>query len=396
MSAPILYVDNQEKLHEAVTSLSLCKQISIDLEFDKNYYRYGFTLCLIQIYSGDHCYLIDPVSPDIDINELFPVIENEEIQKVCFAFDEDLRLLHSMACYPTNLFDLSIASRLLNFPSTSLTNLLADQLNIDTGSSSQQSNWCKRPLDSNQLHYAANDVIHLFKLKAHFDKMANNNGVRNWIMQENEALQKLDYSDVDHNNYIKEKDKSDFNEFEWHIFKELLTWQNEKGEELNRPAYQIIPKTFLGDLARDSRNLMDWDNTRGVFRSLQTDEVKTQLLELIKKASKEAEQLNLSKKNGAGNSTSQEEYKKLMAQKSEVNRVKNSYFKPIKTHIEKKYGKEVANFLLSNRLILEMVTGTIDHMPEYRKELFLKCADELSLDMDSVRKFVEVNISNKQ
>lgn len=385
---PILYVDTQELLDETVSKLSSTSQISIDLEFDKNCYRYGFNLCLVQIFDGETCYLIDPLSPDLNIETLFPVIENGAIQKVCFAFDEDLRLFHSLGCFPKNLYDLAIASRLLNFPSISLTNLLTDELGIDTGSSSQQSNWFRRPLDSNQLHYAANDVIHLFKLHSYIAEKASHNGVQKWISEENEALNKLDYSDLDHNDYIKDKDRAEFTEKQWFIFKKLLDWQNEKGKELNRPTYQVVPKPFLMEVAKDSRKLMDWNSARGIFRTIQTESVKNDLLELIKDATHEAEQLNLSDSKSANGKLSPEDHRALMAQKSEINRVKNSTFKPIKDHIEQKYGSEVASFLLSNRIITDMVTGDIDHLPNYRKELFLTCAENLSIEEDQIRKYL--------
>lgn len=387
MNTPIIYVDHHDLLLETASILTSADRISIDLEFDKNCYRYGFNLCLVQIFDGESCYLIDPLCPEIDIEILFPLLENESIQKVCFAFDEDLRLFHSLGCFPKNLYDLSIASRLLNYPSISLTNLLADQLHIDTGSSSQQSNWFKRPLDSNQLHYAANDVIHLFKLQTFFDEKASENGVQNWIAEENKALHLLDYSNVDHNDFIKEKDRSDFNEVEWFIFKKLLEWQNEKGKEFNRPAYQIVPKSFLIEIAKDSRKLMDWSITRGIYRSIQTEATKNHLISLVKEAVQEAGDLNLSDSKSATQSLSPEVHKEIMAQKSEINRVKNSYFKPIKEHIEESLGSEIASYLLSNRIIAEMVTGKIDHLPDYRKELFLKCAQDLSIEEDQIRKY---------
>lgn len=387
MNVPIIYVDQQDLLTKTITTLSSTERIAIDLEFDKNCYRYGFNLCLVQIFDGESCYLIDPLSPDLDIESLFPVIENGSIQKVCFAFDEDLRLFHSIGCFPKNLYDLSIASKLLNYPSISLTNLLSDKMGIDTGSSSQQSNWFKRPLDSNQLHYAANDVIHLFKLQTFFNEKAVENGVQKWISEENEALHLLDYSNVDHNDFIKEKDRSDFNEVEWHIFKKLLEWQNEKAMELNRPAYQIVPKSYLMELAKDSRRLMDWNTTRGIYRSIQTEATKNQLIQLVREAALEAGQLNLTESKSASQSLSPDEHKEIMAQKSEINRVKNSYFKPIKEHIEESLGSEIASFLLSNRIIAEMVTGKMDHLPDYRKELFLKCANDLSIEVDQIRKY---------
>ncbi|MEX2463568.1 MAG: hypothetical protein WD513_04695 [Balneolaceae bacterium] len=382
------YIDHTESLEKTIEFLNRCDAIAIDLEFDKNYYHYGFNLCLVQIYSDDQCFLIDPLSDQLEIESLFPILEDKNVQKICFSFDEDLRLLHSLGCFPKNLYDLSIASRLLNDPPASLTNLLQEHLNIDTGSSSQQSNWFKRPLTKKQLHYAANDVYHLFKLKDFMEAKASENGVIDWIRQENECLDQLDYSDVDHNGFIKEKDMSGFSEFEWHIFKELLRWQDEMGEMYNRPAYQIAPKRYLIEIAKDSRKLMQWNRTDGIFKKLKSDDVKSDLIALIKSASKEAEEQNYSQTQPARNDLSREEYKLMMKQKSEINRAKNEIFKPIKTKIEECYGSDLANFLLSNRLISDMVTGNNGSLPDYRKELFLKYAKELSLNMDAVQKYV--------
>jgi ribonuclease D len=122
-------------------------------------------------------------------------------------------------------------------------------------------------------------------LKDFIESKASENGVMDWIRQENELLDQLDYSDVDHNGFIKEKDMSKFSESEWHIFKELLRWQDEMGEKYNRPAYQIVPKAYLIEIAKDSRKLMPWNQTDGIFKKLKSDDVKSDLIALIKSAS---------------------------------------------------------------------------------------------------------------
>ena len=162
------------------------------------------------------------------------------------------------------------------------------------------------------------------------------------------------------------------------------------GEKYNRPAYQIVPKAYLIEIAKDSRKLMPWNQTDGIFKKLKSDDVKSDLIALIKSASKEAEELNYSKTQPARNDLPREEYKLMMKQKTEINQVKNEIFKPIKTKIEACYGSDLANFLLSNRLISELVTGNNGSLPDYRKELFLEYAKELSLNMDSVQKYVGV------
>ena len=391
MPVPVQFVQTSKKFESALSQLRSSDEIAIDLEFDKNFYRYGFNLCLVQIFDGEHCFLIDPLSQNINIEDLFPILENNRIQKVCFSFDEDLRLLHSLGCIPKNLYDLGIASRLLNYPAASLTNLLDEVLGVDTGSSSQQSNWYRRPLNKNQKQYAANDVLHLLDLKRTFQKEAGKSEIKKWIEQENEYLNHLDYRGVEHNEIIREKDMNGFTELEWHRFKKLVYWRDDKGREFNKPPFQIVNTDVLSDIAKDSRKLMNWENTGNIFRKIKTEDVKDELIRLLKEANEEAESLNLSDSEPAKKQLSGEEHKKMMSEKREINKIKQSFFKPIKDRIEEKYGAEIASYLLSNRIIDEMITGTNGTIPDYKKNLIMETAEELELQIDSIRKYLAKN-----
>ena len=391
MPVPVQFVQTSKKFESALSQLRSSDEIAIDLEFDKNFYRYGFNLCLVQIFDGEHCFLIDPLSQNINIEDLFPILEDNRIQKVCFSFDEDLRLLHSLGCIPKNLYDLGIVSRLLNYPAASLTNLLEEVLGVDTGSSSQQSNWYKRPLSKNQKVYAANDVLHLLDLKQAFQKEAGKNGVKAWIEQENEYLNHLDYRGIEHNEIIREKDMNGFTELEWHRFKKLVYWRDDKGREYNKPPFQIVNTDVLSAIAKDSRKLMNWETSGNIFRKIKTENVKDELIRLMKEANEEADRLNLSDLKPAKKPLSGEEHKIMMSEKREINKVKQTIFKPIKERIEEEHGAEIASYLLSNRIIDEMITGTNGSIPEYKKNLILKIAEELELQIDSIKKYIAKN-----
>lgn len=378
------YVKSTSKLKGVVHRLSSSPEIAIDLEFDKNFYRFGFNLCLVQIFNGNECYLIDPLSDELEIENLFPILENRDIQKVCFSFDEDLRLLHSLGCFPNNLYDLGTASRLLNYPQMSLSNLIDGLLDIDTGKSSQTSNWFKRPLSERQLDYAAQDVLHLLQLKKILDQKASNNGVKNWIREENKILDELDYSNIKHNNNIKEKDKGDLTEHEWHIFKKLMEFRKEIAMELNRPGFQVVKKDYLADIARDSRNLMKWTRKKGLHRGIKNEKIKNRVLSIVKQASEEAENKGLSKEKPAYKSLSDQEYAELRKEKAKVGRIKSEVFDPIKDRIKEDYGEETVTFLFSNRIVADIITGRNGDLPNYKKSLIIKYSEELSLNADEV------------
>lgn len=377
----IQLITTNEGLESCISSLSTRQEIAVDLEFDKNYYRYGFNLCLLQVFDGDSCYLIDPLSENLTVDLIFPVLENREIQKVVFAFGEDLRLLHSMNCLPQNIYDVSIATSLLNYPPASLVSIISDLLDIDTGKSSQMSNWFKRPLTEQQVTYASQDVLHLLKLKEQFEKEAEQKEISSWIEEENEVFDRLNYTNVDDIKLIKDKDKKDLNEYEWHLFKNLMDFREKIAEKNNVPGFKVIHKDSLVKIARNPDNLNGLRFPEKYFNTGKLGTSEELLKKVLKKSKEEARSLGLSNSDPAMKPLSKEEYAEMKKERSRVNQVKNSVFKPIKKRIAKDYGSDAASFMLSNRIISEIITGERNGLLNYKKDLLLSYAKELNLDI---------------
>ncbi|MEX0649079.1 MAG: ribonuclease D [Balneolaceae bacterium] len=377
-------IRNNADLSSCISLLNKTQEFAIDLEFDKNYYRYGFNLCLVQIAAEGNCYLIDPLSKEMDIEKLFPLLEDQDIQKVVFAFGEDLRLLHSLGCFPKNLYDISTATSLLNYPPSSLTNLIAGILDVDTGKSSQKSNWYQRPLSEEQVNYAAQDVLHLVTLKDIFCKEAEENGVSEWITEENSSMDELNFAEQENNSIIKEKDKQGLTEHEWHLFKKLVIFRDEVAKECNKPGFKIIKKEDLKDLAKDSRHLMHWNKKKGIYRSLKSEEYKKRILELLKESAKEAADLGFSKTEPADKPLDKESYAAYCREKARVNKIKSTYFDPIKQKITEQYGKETASFIFSNRIITDLISNDERKLERYKRDIILEFAGELKLNPDDI------------
>lgn len=391
MNVPVVFIECASALEQCISKLLSRPEIAVDLEFDKNYYRFGFNLCLMQIYDGNTCYLVDPLSRNLQISRLFPVFENSSITKVCFSFDEDLRLLHSLGCFPKNLYDLDIASRLLNYPAMSLSNLLIEILSLDPGASSQQSNWYRRPLSERQKNYAASDVIYLPELKNSLSSMAAEKNVTEWIEEENRHLDSLDYSEVMNNHLIKEKDKCGFNEIEWHIYKKLIYWRHDLAKKYNKPDYQLICKKSLIHMAKNALMDTDWLNIPGVFKKIKTEFYAAQMNRLLKEARKEAIQLGYDESESARKPLTKEEHQKMLIAKKDISRLKRIYFEPVKEKISDRYGTETANYILSNRIIADIVTGQNGQLKKYKRDLICNCARELGLKTDTIDEIIQKN-----
>lgn len=385
----ISLVENNTDLGEALSLCAKQNEIAVDLEFDKNFYRYGFNLCLMQIAIGEKCFLVDPLSDSLDVKKTFPLLENPSVQKVVFAFGEDLRLLHSLGCFPKNVYDLSIAAALLNYPPASLTNLLLKTLNIESAVSTQKSNWFERPLSENQKTYAAEDVLFLLELKQKFEKEASDKNITDWIAEENASHDVVNYSRVDNNDFLKHKDKKDFTEMEWYRYKLLMEYREELSKELNRPGYKVFPKKYLKEIAQSDRALMHWENVRGLHPKIKNEEIKNRIHQIWKKATNEADEKNLSNIDPAHKPLSPGEYERIKQEKNKINRLKQQYIDPIKKKIKERYGEETATFIFSNRIVSSLITDPDYPLASYKRKLLSEIGGELGLDVRPLLEEIE-------
>lgn len=377
----ITTITEENNLQELASTLSRKSEFAIDLEFDRNRYRYGFDMCLMQIYDGEDCYLIDPLSGNLDIKAIFPPIEDPKIKKVVFAFGEDLRLFHSLGCFPKNLYDLDAATSLLNFQPASLTNLIKDVLEVEVNSSSQQSNWYKRPLSEDQKHYAADDVLYLLDFKKELEKRAEEAGILDWIREENAVFDQLDYSDEDHNNLIKEKDKNDMSVFEWHLYCNLMEYFDSLAKKYNKPVYHLVNKKLVESLATDPNMVKKWQSMKGIFGKLKNDKFQNELKQLLENSRNEAEEKGLSKSKKASMTMTRDEYLAMRREANRINEIKNKVFNPLQDKIKEELGTHAKSFILPNRLAKEIIAGEAELVPDYKIRLFRKYGEELGIDL---------------
>lgn len=375
------YVDTNEILTTCVDFLKQQKEIAIDLEFDKNRYRYGFNLCLIQIYAGGRCFIVDPLVEGVVLEDLYAVIEDPTIEKVVYSFGEDLRLFHSLGCFPKNTFDIAIAMRLLDYPPASLAAAVDEILDIEISKSAQKSNWFLRPLSEKQVNYAAKDVLYLLEMKEILIKMAEEKGILDWIKEENEIIDGVSYADIDNNNYLKEKDKHGLSEYEYYLFKGLLEYREKIAEKYNRPSYQIIDKEYLRELAERPKQIYRFEKIRGIYKSLKNDAFKNELWETYQGLAKEAEREGLSKTEKALKRMSSELYQAKKKERAIRDEAKKKVFKPIQKLIAENHGENVVTYIMGNRLMDELALGNVDNLRKYKRVLIERYADELGIDV---------------
>lgn len=158
---PVRWVADSDYLTEVVDSLRTSSELAIDTEFvrESTYYPIAG---LIQICDRNCCYLVDPVSIE-SITPLAALLSDTKIVKIMHSCSEDLQLFqHILGVVPRPVFDTQIAAAFVGFgASVGYRKLVETVIGKGLDKSQTRSDWCARPLTSEQLIYAASDVIFL-------------------------------------------------------------------------------------------------------------------------------------------------------------------------------------------------------------------------------------------
>lgn len=376
----ISQVSNQIELNECVAHLSSQPKIALDLEFDKNRYRYGFTLCLIQVASAEQIFVIDPFNR-IDLTEFYRLLERQDQEIVVFEFGEDLRLLHLKECKPKNIYDVSYASKLLNNSQLSLGNLVLKLKGIEMEKGAQKSNWVQRPLSKAQIKYAADDVRYLFDVQGILKEQIEQKEMSSWVEEENRTFENSDFQSEAEFDYLKHKDKRGLSQHHWYLFADLMHMRENFAQQINRPGFQIIDKDFLLELAKDPSYIEHFYSKARPHKTLATEPFKQRVLRCRNDAAYDAKQKGLSKTDPAIDRLGQDELAELRANKAKEEQIKEEVFKPIQTVLKERFGENTASFMLSNKSMIDLAKGKTDSYKNYRLELIKGIAKELNLTL---------------
>ncbi|WP_432452808.1 ribonuclease D [Agarivorans sp. QJM3NY_29] len=146
--------------------------LALDTEFvrTRTYYAH---LGLLQIYDGVTCYLIDPLSLDMQL--LWQALAKHHW--VLHAFSEDLEIIQRLSGqFGLSVFDTQVGAAFLGHGiSLGYQRFIDTELGIQLDKGESRTDWLARPLRASQLDYAALDVIYLlpayFKIKQQLEQL---------------------------------------------------------------------------------------------------------------------------------------------------------------------------------------------------------------------------------
>ncbi|QNH63248.1 ribonuclease D [Hymenobacter sediminicola] len=382
----IHYLTTAAEVQQAAHTLAAAPRIAIDLEFDDMRHRYGRNLALIQVFDGQTVYLIDPLpltNPAHDLEPLWVILREPAVAKVFHSCKSDILLLDEVyGVHVRNIVDTSVQYTLLGESDNniSLGRLIQAELGLEVDKGEQKSNWLKRPLTEAQKLYAANDVLYLFELTDRLRDKLVALGRQHWADEENAALEEVRYS-RDERPYLRIAGKYRIMPQELPLFRDLYLLRDQVARQLDRPPYMVFANDRLSELVRDTpRNLNDWKAARGLHPELKRPPYLEQLSALSPEnfvAVPEPAQ--------AGEQRRFPFRRRLSGDKAARADAREQLLLQLKTHITDDINGYVANLVLSNRLVADIIElGTEQVLRPWQKTILQEATERHGLDYQQI------------
>jgi len=244
-------VSTSPKLKEKISKLQESAEfVCIDTEFvrEKTYYP---TLGLVQIaYRGD-VFAIDPVENNIDLEPLNELLANEKIIKIFHACSQDLEIFYNLFNNtPKNMFDTQVGAKMLGFgESISYGRLVEHYLRKKLDKSHRYTDWTKRPLEKEQLDYAALDVVYLMDIFEQMRKELNKQGRYDWAAEESVKLLDENIYRVDIEECWQKLKPKSTDRYYLAILKSLSRWREVTAQNQNRPRGWVLKDDAIQEIA---------------------------------------------------------------------------------------------------------------------------------------------------
>ena len=257
MKKTSLYIDTPKQLEEILPLLEAEPDgLAVDTEAD-SLYSYQERVCLLQISTREHDFVIDPIRLS-DLSSVLAILAKKPL--IFHGADYDVSSLkREYQLQPSAIFDTMIASWLLGYGQISLANLAEARLGVVLSKTHQTDNWKQRPLTASMILYAQQDTAHLHPLRDQLAKELQDQQMEDaaleefqWVM--NRELRKTGF---DPEGYKQLKGYRDLAPGARAALRALYLWREERAKEEDVPPFRILRNEILLRLAEHKPILRD-------------------------------------------------------------------------------------------------------------------------------------------
>jgi ribonuclease D len=232
--------------------------ITVDTEFLRETTYYPL-LCVVQMASADEAAVIDALAEGIDLKPFFTLMADEKVLKVFHAARQDIEIVwHRAGIVPHPIFDTQVAAMVLGYGDSIAYDQLVERVAGHRPDKTHRfTDWSRRPLTDEQMHYALADVTHLRDVFAALDADLKKRGRSDWVSEEMEVLTSPKTYDF-HPERAWERLKTRVRKpKELAVLIEVAAWREQEAQSRDVPRGRILKDDVVGDVATHAPTSLD-------------------------------------------------------------------------------------------------------------------------------------------
>jgi ribonuclease D len=226
------------------------KVITVDTEFLRETTYYPL-LCVVQMASAEEAVVVDTLAPGIDLKPFFALMADENVLKVFHAARQDIEIVwHRVGIVPHPIFDTQVAAMVLGYGDSIAYDQLVERITGHRPDKTHRfTDWSRRPLSAEQMHYAVSDVTHLRDVFAALDADLKKRGRSDWVSEEMEVLTSPKTYDF-HPERAWERLKTRVRKpKELAVLMEVAAWREQEAQSRDVPRSRVLKDDAVGDIA---------------------------------------------------------------------------------------------------------------------------------------------------
>jgi ribonuclease D len=262
------FITTESQLDALVRRLAEHDSLGFDTEFVSEH-TYRSQLCLIQVAAPGVLAVIDTLAiPELD--PFWRLLTDPARTTIVHAGREEMGfILHAIGERPANLFDVQLASGLVDheYPA-GYAALVRRLLNVPTNKGETRTDWRRRPLSDSQLDYALDDVRHLEPMWRKLESKLEATGRTAWMAAEMAAWQEDVAESFIRKRWRRVSGLSGLSRRELAVAREVWHWRDAVAEQRDMPPKRVLRDDLLVELCkRKSADPRQISAIRGMQRS---------------------------------------------------------------------------------------------------------------------------------
>ena len=245
-------------LAAACSRLAKHPVITVDTEFLRETTYYPL-LCVVQMASPEEAIVIDTLAEGIDLKPFFELMANESVLKVFHAARQDIEIIwHQANIIPHPVFDTQVAAMVLGYGDSIAYDALVEKVTGHRPDKTHRfTDWSRRPLTKEQMHYAVSDVTHLRDVFAALDADLKKRRRSEWVSIEMEVLTSPKTYDF-HPERAWERLKTRVRKpKDLAVLMEVAAWREQEAQSRDVPRGRVLRDEAVSDIATHAPNTLE-------------------------------------------------------------------------------------------------------------------------------------------